>query len=120
MNDSYTFVSILVVKFMWFYHICVDVYVAFWLLQWTAFEVRPFSWQVAYYGEPAVAPKTFLNAYFSGTSESFRQSDEAPKIDAQNPAGKLEYGDWFDIKSFFITRLQRDWTSVEETENLSI
>ena len=43
--------------------------------------------KVAYYGEPSMAPEIFLKAYAEATTEEFRLSDEAPKIDAKNPAG---------------------------------
>ena len=45
--------------------------------------------QVAYYGEPAMAPSLFLEAYLQSTTEEFRLSEDAPKIDAKNPAGSL-------------------------------
>ena len=44
--------------------------------------------QVAYYGEPSMAPGTFLQAYVQATTEEFRESSHAPKIDAKNPAGE--------------------------------
>jgi len=43
--------------------------------------------QVAYYGEPSMAPEIFIKAYASATSEEYQLSEEAPKIDAKNPAG---------------------------------
>ena len=43
--------------------------------------------QVAYYGEPSMAPALFLRAYVQSTTEEFRCSEDAPKIDAKNPAG---------------------------------
>ncbi len=45
--------------------------------------------QVAYYGEPSVAPALFLKAYLESTTEKDRLSEDAPKIDAKNPAGWL-------------------------------
>ena len=47
------------------------------------------SQQVAYYGDPAVAPSIFLKAYFQSTSEEYRSREDAPNIDTTNPAGKL-------------------------------
>ena len=44
--------------------------------------------QVAYYGEPSMAPAIFLRAYVQATTEEFRLSSEAPQIDAKNPAGE--------------------------------
>ena len=35
-----------------------------------------------------MAPEIFIKAYASATTDEFRQSEEAPKIDAKNPAGK--------------------------------
>jgi len=43
--------------------------------------------QVAYYGEPSMAPEIFIQAYARATPEEYQLSEEAPKIDAQNPAG---------------------------------
>ena len=43
--------------------------------------------QVAYYGEPSMAPEIFIKAYASATPEEYQLSEEAPKIDAKNPAG---------------------------------
>ena len=36
-----------------------------------------------------MAPVVFLKAYVQSTTEEFRQSEDAPKIDAKNPAGRL-------------------------------
>ena len=44
---------------------------------------------MAYYGEPAKSPAIFFKAYIQSTTEEFRQSEEAPKIDSKNPAGWL-------------------------------
>ena len=44
---------------------------------------------MAYYGEPAKSPAIFFKTYIQSTTEEFRQSEEAPKIDAKNPAGWL-------------------------------
>ena len=35
-----------------------------------------------------MAPGTFLQAYVQATTEEFRESSHAPKIDAKNPAGE--------------------------------
>ena len=35
-----------------------------------------------------MAPEIFIKAYARATTDDFRQSEEAPKIDAKNPAGK--------------------------------
>jgi len=48
-----------------------------------------FTLQVAYYGDPAVAPSIFLKAYFQSTTEEYRRREDAPNIDTTNPAGKL-------------------------------
>lgn len=45
--------------------------------------------QVAYYGEPTLAPTLFLKAYLQSTTEGFRLSEDAPKIDATNPADMI-------------------------------
>ena len=45
--------------------------------------------QVAYYGEPGKSPTIFFKAYIQSTTEEFRKSEEAPKMDAKNPAGWL-------------------------------
>ncbi|KAJ7380372.1 hypothetical protein OS493_008824 [Desmophyllum pertusum] len=45
--------------------------------------------QVAYYGEPAMAPTLFLKAYLQSTTEEFRRSEDAPNIDAKNPADTI-------------------------------
>ena len=42
---------------------------------------------MAYYGEPSMAPELFIKAY-TATSEEYQLSEEAPKIDAKNPAGE--------------------------------
>lgn len=34
-----------------------------------------------------MAPEIFLKAYAGATTEDFRMSEDAPKIDAKNPAG---------------------------------
>ena len=34
-----------------------------------------------------MAPEIFLKAYAGATTEEFRMSEDAPKIDAKNPAG---------------------------------
>lgn len=34
-----------------------------------------------------MAPEIFIKAYASATSEEYQLSEEAPKIDAKNPAG---------------------------------
>ena len=34
-----------------------------------------------------MAPEIFLKAYAGATTEEFRLSEDAPKIDAKNPAG---------------------------------
>ncbi|PFX30555.1 Protein notum-like [Stylophora pistillata] len=47
--------------------------------------------QVAYYGEPTLAPTLFLKAYLQSTTEGFRLSEDAPKIDATNPAGTIYF-----------------------------
>ena len=36
-----------------------------------------------------MAPEIFLKAYARATTEEFRLSEEAPHIDAKNPAGKI-------------------------------
>ena len=36
-----------------------------------------------------MAPAVFVKAYVQSTTEEFRLSEEAPKIDAKNPAGWL-------------------------------
>ena len=36
-----------------------------------------------------MAPAVFLKAYVKSTTEEFRQSEDAPKLDAKNPAGWL-------------------------------
>ena len=46
---------------------------------------------MAYYGDPSIAPTTFLKAYIQSTTEEFRSSEDAPNIDAKNPAGLLSY-----------------------------
>lgn len=51
--------------------------------------ISPFFIQVAYYGEPSMAPALFLKAYLESTTEEYRLSEDAPKIDAKNPAGWL-------------------------------
>jgi len=43
--------------------------------------------QVAYYGEPSMAPEIFIKAYARATPEEYQLSEQAPKIDAKNPAG---------------------------------
>ena len=45
--------------------------------------------QVAYYGEPTMAPTLFLKAYLQSTTEEFRRSEDASNIDAKHPAGWL-------------------------------
>ncbi|KAL9959098.1 hypothetical protein ACROYT_G036181 [Oculina patagonica] len=45
--------------------------------------------QVAYYGDPTVAPSIFLKAYIQSTTEEFRRSEDAPNIDAKNPADTI-------------------------------
>ena len=50
-----------------------------------------YSQQIAYYGDPTVAPTVFLKAYIQSTTEEFRRSEDAPNIDAKNPAGLLPY-----------------------------
>lgn len=44
---------------------------------------------MAYYGDPTMAPTVFLEAYIQSTTEEFRRSEDAPNIDAKNPAGWL-------------------------------
>ena len=36
-----------------------------------------------------MAPAVFLEAYVKSTTEEFRQSEDAPILDAKNPAGWL-------------------------------
>ena len=36
-----------------------------------------------------MAPALFLKAYLESTTEEYRISEEAPKIDAKNPAGRV-------------------------------
>ena len=43
--------------------------------------------QVAYYGEPSMAPELFIKAY-TATSTEYQLSEDAPRIDAKNPAGE--------------------------------
>ncbi|KAL9959093.1 hypothetical protein ACROYT_G036176 [Oculina patagonica] len=45
--------------------------------------------QVAYYGEPSMAPEIFIKAYARATSEEYQLSEEAPRIDAKNPADTI-------------------------------
>lgn len=45
--------------------------------------------QVAYYGEPSMAPEIFIKAYARATTKEYRLSEEAPKIDAKNPADTI-------------------------------
>ncbi|KAL9959094.1 hypothetical protein ACROYT_G036177 [Oculina patagonica] len=45
--------------------------------------------QVAYYGDPSMAPTVFLKAYIQSTTEEFRRSENAPNIDAKNPADTI-------------------------------
>lgn len=39
-----------------------------------------------------MAPEIFLKAYAGATTEEFRMSEDAPKIDAKNPAGTKKEG----------------------------
>ena len=39
-----------------------------------------------------MAPEIFLKAYAGATTEEFRMSEDAPKIDAKNPAGSKKEG----------------------------
>ncbi|KAL9959100.1 hypothetical protein ACROYT_G036183 [Oculina patagonica] len=45
--------------------------------------------QVAYYGDPSMAPAIFLKAYIQSTTEEFRRSKDAPNIDVKNPADTI-------------------------------
>ena len=50
-------------------------------------EIFLFFFQVAFYGEPTNVPSLFVEAYLKSTTKEFRMSENAPKIDAKNPAG---------------------------------
>ncbi|CAH3186192.1 unnamed protein product [Porites evermanni] len=47
--------------------------------------------QVAFYGEPTNVPSLFVEAYLKSTTKEFRMSENAPKIDAKNPAGTVYF-----------------------------